>query len=75
MIDIMGAGFYPHDPLPGPLERAPASRPEMWYDLHGNPFVIDRNNPRPVYRPTNPILEPPMYFPGAGWQADAVYAG
>lgn len=88
MSDIMGAGFYPHDPLPGPLEKAKPAWPltamptgggpyEGWVDANGDVWRRDHRDPSGVFWriPTNPVLEPPMYFPGAGWQADAVYAG
>lgn len=76
MSDIMGAGFYPHDPLPGPLApRWNHGPPWDWVEVNGvrmprfAAHILDYT-PKP-----SPILEPPMYFPGAGWQAEAVYAG
>jgi hypothetical protein len=78
MTDVMSHGVYPHDPLPGPRERVALERafqPIFW--PHYTPEQIEQRVTERYLaqlRKTNPILEPPVYFPGATWKQNRVYA-
>jgi hypothetical protein len=63
MTDVMTVGGYPHSPLPGPkhdFANAPVWRGEFPWEMDN--WYIKR------WPKSNPILEPPMYFPGAAWK-------
>ncbi len=77
MTDVMNSGVYPHDPLPGPLKKVDAQGP--WHEyvsINGDVFRRDyQDTSMFLHRVPNPspILEPPMYFPGANWGHSVTY--
>ena len=68
-MDVMCTGIYPNDPLPGPRKR------DAINDLIAiaDKLMEDYRNFPVCCWPKNPIIEPPMYFPGANWSGRAVY--
>lgn len=80
MTDAMccGIGFrtndgYAYERVPGPRAPGVPNQPFVWTDI---PPVMLPNVPF-VWRdtiPVNPITEPPMYFPGANWAGNQLYA-
>jgi MoxR-like ATPase len=75
MTDVMSHGVYPHDPLPGRRERR--YQEFFWVDPPASEEerIIRERLLRAFERPKpNPILEPPVYFPGATWKHTWVHA-
>jgi hypothetical protein len=62
MTDVMTVGTYPDEPLPGP-NHAFVDSPTFRGD-----FLYKRVYPQWFPENPNPILEPPMYFPGHAWK-------
>jgi hypothetical protein len=62
--DVMTyAASYPDEPLPGPnyaFVESPTLRGDVLYKR-----VYPQRFPE---LPTNPVLEPPMFFPGNAWK-------
>jgi len=78
MTDVMNAGIYPHDPLLGPRHSATWKRLPM--PSMPNTSFVWNDTPRPmlpnvpfVWNDASPILERPMYFPGANWAHSVTY--
>jgi hypothetical protein len=68
MTDVMTVGEYPHNPLPGPRMKVTGiGDPDVLHGVtHPARYWHHINWLPPA--PSNPILESPMYFPGAAWK-------
>jgi hypothetical protein len=74
MTDVMTVGIYPDEPLPGPIDGdfawvdgvKPSPFPGVF--LHDGVHLVEREWPPRDWPRINPILDPPMYFPGNAWK-------